>query len=101
MAIALGASIGIVSLDRRWHGPHSVPGIGTSKVGPPSTPVRARVVLLDQPTCRVVREAWTDDLAGEQELFPRVAAGTYFVAAFDATGEYNGVITTDVVIPAP
>lgn len=82
-------------------GPYSTP-LGTTKnVGTPSnTPVSRRVRLHDQASGRVVREMWSDPTTGAYQ-FNGLRAGTYYVAAFDHTGEYNGEIVTDVVLPTP
>lgn len=81
-------------------GPYSTP-VGTTKnTGTPATPVRRRVRLHDQPTGRVVREMWSAAATGQYQ-FAGLRAGTYYVTSFDNTGEFNGEIMTDVVIPPP
>lgn len=89
-----------VAIGLRFFGPYSTPVGSTKNVGTPNTPVRRRVVLIDQPTLLPVREMWSDPVTGAYQ-FQRLSAGTYFVASFDHTGEYNGEIMTDVVLPTP
>lgn len=69
---------------------------GTTKnVGTPNTPVRRRVRLQDQPSGRAVREVWSDAGTGAY-VFEFIRAGTYYITAFDHTGQFSGVIETDV-----
>lgn len=72
----------------------------TKKTGTPNVLVRRRVRLHDQPTGRLLREVWSDAATGAYQ-FTSLPAGTYYVTAFDHTGEYNGEIMTDVVLPTP
>lgn len=90
-----------VSLTHADHsGPWSTP-VGTTKnTGSPNAPVRRRVRLHDHPSGRLVREMWSDPVTGAYQ-FTGLRAGTYYVTAFDHTGEYNGEIMTDVVLPTP
>lgn len=100
MAIAYSGPSGLWLLDKQYHGSHSS-AVGTTKnVGPPATPVRRRVRLHHQPTGRLVREVWSGETTGAYQ-FTALRAGTYYVTAFDHTGEFNGEIMTDVVIPPP
>ncbi len=71
----------------------------TSNTGTPTVPVRRRVRLHDQPSGRVIREVWSDAVTGAYS-FDNIRQGTYYVTAFDHTGQYSGVIETDVV-PEP
>ena len=83
------------------NGPHSTPVFGTAKIGTPSnTPQRSRVRLHDQPTGALLREAWSDATTGQGQ-FVGLRSGTFYVVAFDHTGQYGGVIETDVVLPTP
>lgn len=81
-------------------GPYSTEVGSTKKTGSPLVPVRRRVRLHDQPTGRLLREMWSDPVTGSYQ-FTSLRAGTYYVTAFDHTGEYNGEIMTDVVLPTP
>ena len=84
------------------NGPHSTPVGSTSKVGTPAnTPGSYRVHLHDQPTGRLVRTTWSTPASTGQYRFHGLRAGTYYVVAFDHTGQYNGTIETDIVLPAP
>lgn len=69
----------------------------TSNTGTPNTPVGPRRVRLhDQASGSLLREVWSDATTGAYS-FNRIRAGVYYVAAFDHTGLYGGVIETDVV----
>ena len=81
-------------------GPYSTPIGSTANVGVPNAPVRRRVRLHDQATGGLLREMWSDATTGAYQ-FTGLPAGTYYVTAFDHTGEYNGEIMTDVVLPTP
>jgi hypothetical protein len=73
---------------------------GTTKnTGTPETPVRRRVRLHDQPTGRAVREVWSDATTGAY-TFDRIRSGLFYVVGFDHTGQFSGVIETDVT-PEP
>jgi hypothetical protein len=75
--------------------------VGTTSVeGTPSNvPVSRRVRLHDQKTGRLVRETWSADTGAY--AFERVRADLlFYVVSFDHTGQYTGVIETDVV-PEP
>jgi nicotinamide riboside kinase len=81
-------------------GPHDTP-LGTTKVtGSPATPVRRFVRLHNQETGKLIREQWSNAVTGQYQ-FRHLAAGRYYVVAFDHTGAYNGEIATDVVLPTP
>ncbi|MDO9148323.1 MAG: hypothetical protein Q7U52_11795 [Hydrogenophaga sp.] len=71
--------------------------IGTVKVeaGAVDTPVRRRVRLHDQPTGRALREVWSDATTGAY-AFENIRSGKFYVTAFDHTGQFSGVIETDV-----
>lgn len=85
----------------RGNGPYSTP-LGTTKnTGTPAdVPVRRRVHLHDQPTGRLTRVMWSGQSTGEHQ-FHGLRAGTYFAVSFDHTGQYSGVIETDIVVPTP
>lgn len=78
-------------------GPFGVSGT-LSNIGSPNAPVRRRVRLHEQSTGQLVRETWSAAADGVY-AFTGLAAGTYFAVAFDHTGQYGGVIETDVVLP--
>jgi hypothetical protein len=78
----------------------STPAGSTANIGSPNSPVRRRVRLHDQPTGRLLRETWSAAGTGVFQ-FHYLRAGTFYVAAFDHTGQNNGVVTTDIVVPAP
>ena len=70
--------------------------IGTTKIkGLPDAPVSRRVRLHDQITGLVVREQWSAAGTGAY-AFTRIRAGTFYIAAFDHTRAFNGVLATDV-----
>lgn len=48
----------------------------------------------------VVREVWSVAGTGVY-VFERIAAGIYYVTGFDHTGQYGGVVETDIVVPTP
>ena len=81
-----------------FSGPFSVSGT-LSNIGSPNAPVRRRVRLHAQGTGQLVGEMWS--AADGTYAFTALGAGTYFVVAFDHTGQYGGVIETDIVLPAP
>jgi len=93
-AVTTPDNIGLAYLIGRA-GLHRVVGT-TRNTGTPPTPVRRRVRLHRQADGVLVAETWSDAVTGEY-VFNTVAAGTYYVAAFDHTGVYGGVIETDVV----
>ena len=73
---------------------------GTTKnTGTPELPVRRRVRLHEQATGRPVADTWSDATTGAY-AFNNIAANTYYVTAFDHTGQFSGVIETDVT-PEP
>lgn len=84
--------------DREDSGVYRITGT-TKNTGTPELPVRRRVRLHDQPSGRVVREVWSDATTGAY-TFDRIRMGTYYVTAFDHTGQFSGVIETDVT-PEP
>ena len=84
------------------NGPHSTPVGTTSKIGvPTNTPGSFRVHIHDQFTGRLQRVAWSTPSTTGQYQFHGLRASTYYVAAFDHTNTYGGVIETDIVLPVP
>jgi hypothetical protein len=62
--------------------------------GPPNTPAARRVHLHDQVSGRFVAATWS---AGNGAYsFERVTPGLYYLVSFDHTGQFNGVIESDV-----
>lgn len=98
MTIVARSKVGIV--DGLFGGRHSTPAGTTSVAGTPNAPVRRRVRLHDQSSGRPVREMWSHPDTGAYR-FHNLAAGVYYVVAFDHTGAFSGVIETDIVVPAP
>lgn len=80
------------------NGPYST-AVGTTK-NTPNTAVRRRVRIFDQFNGRLQREMWSDTTTGQYQ-FHGLRASTYTVVAYDHTGQYNGEIMSDVVIPPP
>ena len=78
---------------------HRITGTVKVEAGAVDTPVRRRVRLHDQPSGRVVREVWSDAVTGAY-TFGSIRTGKFYVTAFDHTGEYGGVIETDLT-PEP
>ena len=73
--------------------------VGTTKyVGPPSTPVSRYVRLYDSVSGRLVRAQWSTP-AGAYS-FHNIRLGNFFVASQDYTGQYNGVIATNITSEA-
>lgn len=95
-------SIGSVDVgDTINGGPYSTTIGSTKNIGTPTnTPVRRRVRLHDQPTGRLVGETWSDPATGAYQ-FVGLREGVFYAVAFDHTGQYNGQVMTDVVLPAP
>lgn len=87
-------------LTRRVYDAGSLRITGTTKnTGTPEAPVRRRVRLHEQATGRPVADTWSDAATGAY-AFNNITAGIYYVTAFDHTGQYSGVIETDVT-PEP
>ena len=86
----------LTQLDMRDGGPFRIAGTTKNTGTPDPTPIGPRRVRLhDQPTGRVVREAWSASTTGYY-AFDWIRQGTYYITAFDHTGAYGGVIETDV-----
>lgn len=81
-----------------WHGSHQIPGpAGTDMVGTPNTPIGPRRVRLHhQGSGALVKEEWSDPVTGNVSM-AYLAPGTYYMIAFDHTGQKAGVIETDIV----
>ena len=84
--------------DREDAGVYRITGT-TKNTGTPEIPVRRRVRLHDQPTGRVIREVWSDAATGAYS-FDGIRMGVFYVTAFDHTGQFSGVIETEVT-PEP
>jgi hypothetical protein len=76
-------------------GPLQITGT-TKNTGTPPTPVRRRVRLHEQSSGRIVRETWSDATTGAYS-FTGLRLTAYYVTGFDHTGQYSGVIETDVI----
>ena len=76
-------------------GPLQITGT-TKNTGTPPTPVRRRVRLHEQSSGRIVRETWSDATTGAYS-FTGLRLTAYYVVGFDHTGQYSGVIETDVI----
>ncbi|MFM9902088.1 MAG: hypothetical protein ACKVOT_13840 [Polaromonas sp.] len=74
-------------------GRHRVAGT-TKYVGPPSTPVSRYVRLYDSISGRLVRAQWSTPQGAYS--FDNIRLGNFFVMSQDYTGQYNGVIATDI-----
>lgn len=86
----------LISSDLQFFGAGQVSGT-TANVGTPSNlPVRRRVRVHRQDSGRPLREVWSDRITGAYE-FKELPLATLFVLAFDHTGEFGGVIETDIV----
>ncbi|OGB19436.1 MAG: hypothetical protein A2W72_24275 [Burkholderiales bacterium RIFCSPLOWO2_12_67_14] len=84
------------------NGAYSTPVGSTSKIGTPSNTLGSyRVHIHDQFTGRLQRVGWSTPATTGQWQFHGLRASTYYVAAFDHTGQYGGVIETDIVLPTP
>ena len=69
---------------------------GTVKnTGSPNFPVYRRLRLHDTLSGQVVQEVWSDGITGDY-IFKYLANKSYYVVSFDHTGQYNGVIATNV-----
>lgn len=75
-------------------GPLQITGT-TKNAGTPATPVSRRVRLHEQSSGRIVRESWSDATTGAY-TFAGLRLTRYYITAFDHTGEFGGVIETDV-----
>lgn len=77
-------------------GRYQTPAGTVGKVGSPTTLLgRYKVVLHNQITGFPVQVKWSSPNGAYQ--FRDIAPGTYYVTAFDHTGQYGGTIATDVV----
>lgn len=89
----------LLFLDTQDGGTNATPIGHTYLKGDPSnTPVKARVVLFEQRTCRPLREVWSDPVTGAYQ-FKNISSGTFSVLAFDPSGAYGGEAETDIVLP--
>lgn len=97
MAVISSPAPANVQIHLRYYGPYDFPVGSVKKNGAPDIPVRRRVRLHDQPTGALVRETWSDPSTGAYG-FENVREGVYYVLSIDHTGEYGGVIETDIVV---
>jgi hypothetical protein len=73
-----------------------IAGTTKNKDTPQNLPVSRRVRLHDQLSARLIREMWSDPITG-QFRFDRLRPGSFYTVSFDHTGQYNGVISTNVI----
>jgi len=70
--------------------------VGTVK-NTPATPVRRRVLLIEEATRAVIRETWSEAATGAY-FFGRVAMNTTFtVVSYDHTQAFRAVVADRVV----
>lgn len=79
-------------------GRYSLVGTVSVQGSPTNTPAVRRVRLHDFESAKLVREVWS--ATDGTYAFNALAAGDYYVAAFDHTGTYNGVIKDRVTVLA-
>lgn len=77
-------------------GPGTITGTAKNTGLPANTPVFRRVRLHEQSSGRIVRETWSDATTGAYS-FTGLRLTAYYVVGFDHTGQYSGVIETDVI----
>ena len=83
-------------LDREDGGRGILRGTVKEKALPQDTPLRRRVVLLNDLDHRVVRETWSDAVTGEY-TFPEIDPNRrYTVLAYDHTGTYRAVVADNL-----
>lgn len=88
----------------RWEAPQpwafggmgTITGTVSVAATPTNTPAARRVRLHDADTGRIAREVWST--TGGAYSFTRLAAGNYYVTAFDHTGTYNAVIADALTV---
>jgi hypothetical protein len=97
-AVALRPAFGDI-LDLEDGGAFKVLGTTKNKNLPSDLPVSRLVRLHDAVSGRVVRAQWSEAGTGNY-AFERIRAGVFYVASFDHTGEFNGVIATGVASEA-
>jgi hypothetical protein len=75
---------------------------GTVKnTGLPDFPVYRRLRLHLSQSGAVIDDVFSDPITGDYQ-FRYLKYGSYYVVSFDHTGQYNGVIATDIYpIPMP
>lgn len=89
------------SHDIYFGGTGSVQGTVKEKNTPANTPLRRRVVLIDQGTRLTIRETWSAAATGAYE-FPQVSLdASYTVLSYDHTGTYRAVIADNIRAAAP
>lgn len=77
-------------------GTGSISGSVSVQASPTNTPAVRRVRLHHADTGLVVREVWS--AANGTYSFARLAAGHYYVTAFDHTGTHNAVIADALTV---
>lgn len=83
--------------DAQFGGTGTVSGTVKEKALPDNTPLHRRVLLMDQRSQVVFREAWSDGVTGAY-TFPGVKTGApHTVLAYDYTGTYRAVIADNIL----
>lgn len=88
--------LGVLMVQNAYDGGAGQVSGSVSNIGLPNQPVYRRVRLHEQRTGRLVREAWSDPVTGAYAFSGIRPDRKYYVAAFDHTGLYGGVIETDI-----
>lgn len=69
---------------------------GTIKnTGTPNFPVYRKLNLHETRTGQLVNSLFSDSITGEY-AFKYIAHKSYYIVSFDHTGQYNGVIATNI-----
>ena len=67
-------------------------GTTKEKNTPANTPLRRRVLLIDEASRMTIRETWSDALTGNYEFRGVKEGATYTVLSYDHTGAYRAVV---------
>ena len=86
----------MADLDREDGGNGIIRGTVKEKALPHDTPLRRRVVLLNDLDHRVVRETWSDALTGDYAFTEIDPNRRYTVLAYDHTGTYRAVVADNL-----
>lgn len=84
----------VVRRDAVFGGALQIVGTTANRASPANVPVSRRVVLLEQRSHVVVAQVWSD--AAGNYAFANVRDGVYYAVGFDHTGQFNGVVATDL-----
>lgn len=92
--------LALAAHDLYFGGVGRVYGTVKEKSTPANTPLRRRVLLIDERTRLPIRETWSDAGTGNYE-FRHVRQGVpYTVLSYDHTGAYRAVVA-DAQMPEP